>query len=458
LLLFTQDAVITDELRDAPMKIYFCLFFLFFLNIFAGEADTLKVSQIQIVHIDSIKVQGNDITENFIILRELTFKEGEKVNKKTLDYNRERVYSLGLFNYVDFYIIKNDINTILLIDVYEKWYLYPIPFIQFNDNKFGDATYGINFLLENFRGRNESLSAYLAFGYDPTYSLGYTNPALSYKSGISLSANLTYQDFSNKSYNAEILAGKDFEYNITMAGFSIGKRLDQFNEIAVHAGFRYIEAAGISLGQITASGKSIDRSPYLGVEYIHDTRDLKQFPKDGIFSMIKFTHNGFNNDKIAYNVFKLDFREYREIIKQLTMKWRLSYRKAFGATVPYYDYSYLGYGEYIRGHRENKQEGKQFLLGSVEMSYNLFKEWKFSLDLPLLPKKLTSARIGMNINIFTDTGTTFDEFNQLLFSEFYSGYVVGLNILFLPYNSLRIEYALNEYRAGEWIIATGFSF
>lgn len=440
------------------MKNFFLLLTLISSIVYGQKVDTLRLSAGQSIVIDSILIKGNSITEDFIILRELTFEEGDTVDHKILEYNRERVYSLALFNYVDFFVINESSKNKLLIEVFEKWYLYPIPFLYFNEDNFKNATYGISFLLQNFRGRNESISAYLAFGYDPTYSLRYTNPWLNYKHKIILRTALSYQDFGNKSYNAEDLYGDDFEYKIVSVDLTLGKRLNQFNELYLHLGYNYVEAPASGLPQITASGNAVDRIPYLGFEYLHDTRDLKLFPREGNYSSVQFLHNGFDNQNISYNIFRFDFRQYRELFHNLTVRWRFDYRNAFGPTVPFYDYSYLGYDEYVRGHRDNDEEGKQRLLGSAEFSYTLIKEWKLSLDLPVLPKSLTSTRIGVNINIFVDAGTTFNEFEELFLNRFNSGYGLGLNILFLPHNSIRFEYAVDEYMNGEIIIGTGFSF
>ncbi len=77
-------------------------------------------------------------------------------------------------------------------------------------------------------------------------------------------------------------------------------------------------------------------------------------------------------------------------------------------TIPFYALSLLGEEEYIRGHRFDKREGNNYFLTSFELSYPMVKEWNFSLDLPLLPRSLTSARIGLYTNIFVDTGETFN--------------------------------------------------
>ncbi|PKL81550.1 MAG: hypothetical protein CVV24_14660, partial [Ignavibacteriae bacterium HGW-Ignavibacteriae-3] len=99
-------------------KIWYFFFVIAFLSscnsiVLGGNIDSLKLADNEAVRIDSIRISGNDITEEFIILRELTFQIGDTVSGKTLKYNRERVYSLRLFNHVEF-IIHNELDFNIL--------------------------------------------------------------------------------------------------------------------------------------------------------------------------------------------------------------------------------------------------------------------------------------------------------------------------------------------------------
>lgn len=437
----------------------FLFFFSILINqtIYAEETDSLLVKDNESIKIDSIKISGNDITQEFIILRELTFHAGETVTGKILRFNRERVFSLRLFNRVEF-IIQNEQNkNILEIHLYESWYFYPLPFLRAHNGDIKKATYGINFLYKNFRGRNETIRAMIGFGYDPYYSISYDNPALFFENDIGFSFALAYSNFTNKSVTAKNITGEDYKYKIFSQSISLSKWFNQFHIASLELGFNYLEAPFAQNG-ITASGERIDRLMYGGISYIYDSRDLKQYSENGLFTFLQFIHKGFGINNITYNEFDLDFREYRNIFEQLSGKWRLSYRRTFGKVVPFYDYSYLGYGERVRGHFNDIREGKGYLLTSFELSYPVIKEWNVSLKLPLLPGSLTSARIGIYLSGFIDAGDTFNDSNPFSINHFYSGYGFGLTFLFLPYNTIRFEYAFNELGRGEFIIGTGFSF
>ena len=423
----------------------------------AVGTDSLSIRNDETVRIDSIRIEGNEATKDFIILRELTFQTGDSVSGKTLRFNRERVFSLRLFNQVEFKIENTTDKNILVIKLIESWYLYPLPLFRIQDGDIKKSTYGVNLSYRNFRGRNESLRAAIGFGYDPFYSLSYENPALSFEQGIGLSFAFAFVKSSNKSENAKSIVGEDFTNKMYLQSISLSKIFNQFNIGFLTVGFNYIETPYAQQG-ITASGKNIDRVPFAGVSYIYDSRDLKLFSENGLYTFASFNHNGFSINDINYNQFDIDFREYRKIVDNLAAKWRVKYRTAFGNVVPFYDYSYLGYFDYVRGHFHDIREGKSFILTSFEMSYPILREWNFHIKIPFLPESLTSARIGIYLTSFFDTGDAFDRNDRLAIKNLYYGYGFGITFLFLPYNALRLEYALNENGKGEFVIGTGFSF
>ncbi|MFA7229433.1 MAG: POTRA domain-containing protein [Melioribacteraceae bacterium] len=435
----------------------FVIFYSISLSIMAAEPDSLLINEDETVRIDSIRLTGNVKTEEAIILREMTFIAGDTVTGRILRFNRERIYSLGLFNRVDFFVTQNDNLNILEIVLAESWYLYPLPYFKAHNNEFDKATYGVNFTYKNFRGKNETLRAMIGLGYEPVYAVTFDNPSFSFENNIGLSITALYLRFNNKSTRAVNLVGEDFRYKIFSQSVSLSKRFNTFNIALLTLGFSYYEN-NHSIRGITASGGRIDRMPSLGISYQYDSRDLKQYSKNGLYAFLNINHKGFGINKAAYNNLEFDFREYRSIIDPLSGKWRVALRTSFGNIIPFYDYSYLGYYEKIRGHFNEIREGKSYFLSSFELSFPIVRDWNFSLKLPLLPESLTSTRIGIYLTGFIDSGDAFGDNKSFSINNFYSGYGFGITILFLPFNAIRFEYAFNESGRGELIIGTGFSF
>lgn len=433
------------------------LFSFFYVVLLAQPADTLRISQIKSIKIDSIKIVGNEKTQDFIILRELTINKNDKVNKKILDFNKERVYSLGLFNFVRFYLVKENDLTILNIEVEESWYIYPIPFLYFYGKGYDKATYGIDFLWKNFRGKNETLRIAAAFGYDPYLIVNYYNPAFWDYNEFLFAPSFYFATPKNKSTEAIDNLGKNFDYKIINSRLAFGKRFSQFLESYVTIGHSYVEA-GYSDYKITSSGRKIDNSMTAGIYAQFDSRNLKQFPESGVFATFDYQKIGLLNSKINFNVTKFDYRHYLPIKNIFSLRWRLLSINSFGEKIPYYRFSFFGYEEYVRGHRYDYREGENLLFAALETSIPLLKEKEISFDIPNIPKKLTSARLDIQLIIFYDQGVTYRKTLSFKKENYYSGFGMGITFLILPFNAIRIEYALNEKLQGEFLLGTGFSF
>jgi outer membrane protein assembly factor BamA len=409
------------------------------------------------ITISSIEIVGNKTTEEHIILRELDFKVGDLVSEYQLNYNEERVYSLGIFNKVEFKIDNGPNNGNLLIRIEESWYIYPLPYLKLRENSFKRSSYGMGILYKNFRGRNETLWGLVTFGYDPTYMLSYYNPVLITGEDLTFGLEMGYTNLDNRNVASEVLNGGHFSYNYIYGGVSFGYRLNQFNYIKQTSTYEYVDMPA-TVSELSASKSTIDRIFSMSFLYEFDDRNLKQFSNDGLFGAMQFSHKGFGINDISYNILNVDIRKYNMLFGDLSGKWRGLFRSTFGESIPFYALSLLGDQEYIRGHRFNKREGNNYILTSFEVNYPIIKEWNLSLDLPLLPKNLTSARLALYTNLFFDTGTVFNNGESPKFRELDTGWGFGITLLVLPYNAFRFEYAFNELSEGEFILETGFSF
>jgi len=437
----------------------FLLILIIYLPVNAQQEDTLYHEGNYSVIIDSIKITGNEITEEFIILRELTFGIGDILNPEIASFNRERIYSLDIFNEVKLKLFKDDDKNILIIEVEESWYIYPLPFVTLKDRDWEKISYGIAVSLKNFRGRNETLRGVVALGYDPSFSFSYLNPNLVYKHDLFLHTVLGFNTSTNKSTAAEELHGESFEQKIYFGRVTFGKRFGLYHRFALKSGYDYVETPFYIKG-VNASDGRIDRTVMIGASYTYDTRDLSHYPSSGIYAFASYEFKGFGINNTNYRVGDLDFREYRKFFNKLTAKWRFAIRHTAGSTVPFYDYSYLGFSERIRGYfHSSEREGNDRIIGSVELNYPVIEETRINLYfIPLLPRSLLSYRVAIISVLFVDTGTTRLQGEPLSIKNFDTGYGGGFSILFLPYFVMRLELAFNEQGKTEWIFDLGASF
>lgn len=408
--------------------------------------------------VDSIRITGNDQTEEFIITRELTFSKGDTLSQDLIFYNRERIYSLGLFAHVYINPLIENSTNILEINVEERWYIYPVPFVNIKERDWNKLSYGIFLRIDNFRGRNEQINALSSFGYDPSFALNYYNPNLIGKEDFFLRIGFLYSNLNNKSTSAEILYGEPFKQKFFRPYLLFGKRFLLFHKLFASAAFNYYETDKYFEG-INVSGQRIDKFPEIQFGYEFDSRDLIQFPREGIFSQAALSFKGLGVNSINYQVARIEFREYRNIIDKIFSKWKFAARYTTGDKIPFYDYSILGLDERIRGYFTRKSEGKHFYFTSFEIYYPVVEEVNIDLDfIPIIPEQLLKYRIAFYTQLFGDAGTSFNKHNSLTLKQFKSGYGLGITFLVLPYNLLRVEYAFDNFGNTEWIFDLGVSF
>jgi len=368
------------------------------------------------------------------------------------------VYSLDIFNQVKIYPVSYKNKIIAVIDVSESWYIWPIPFAELKNGDWNKISYGIDFAVKNFRGMNEKVRIKAGLGYDPSLTFDYIVPVLNYSENIYFSAQLSYNSVENKSLIAERKYGTVYDQKMINAQITLGKRISLFHNISVTAGYNYVETPRYVPG-INASDQRIDRLLYLGAGYAYDTRDLAQFPRNGIYSSINFIMKGLGLNDINYQVYSFDFREYRPLFWDIFGKWRFTSRYTAGKAIPYYDYSVLGYQERIRGYLHDVLEGNDYYLTSLELFHPLIKDIDISLDfIPIIPKQFLSYRIALYTEIFADAGAVKQRNRSLGIRNFDSGYGFGFTFLILPYNILRIELAVNDKFNSEIVMDLGISF
>ncbi len=423
------------------------------LILYSISAQDLNTEKIQI---DSISISGNYKTLTSVIKRELSFSKGDFVDSSILNYNRERIFSLGLFNRVVLTVVNKKQKNILKIIVKESWYIFALPVIETIGKSFSKAQYGLFILHKNFSGRNDKFFLKTAIGYDPYFLLAYSNPYIGKDGSYYYSISAKHQKKNNQSLLAKKLAEKEFVYKINSINFSFGKRISNYSMIISGIGFTNL-SADFYKPLITISTKGKDNFLNVGLSYVYDSRDLIQSAETGFYFNIQYLKLGLIGS-LNSNVIDMDVRNYLPLYKSIYIKNRLYVKTVFGKQIPYYQHAILGIGDFVRGHQNDIREGLAFILSSNEINIPIIKEWDLKFKLPLLPENLTEVRIGINVFCFFDTGSTFNNYKEIRKKNFYNGYGLGLQLLILPHNAWHFEYSFNEFGKGEITIGTGFSF
>ncbi len=182
-------------------KILYCvvLLLLFFFTK-AQNKNNLNLSKVEILMQDSssklyvknIIIKGNKKTKEYVILREMQFKKGDSIViaslNKSLEQARQQVYNTTLFSEVKMeLVILSAFELIVIVDVKERWYIYPVPQFKPVDRNFNEwiktynaslkrVNYGLKFVHYNLSGRRDQLRIYLLNGFSRDFSFSYNAP------------------------------------------------------------------------------------------------------------------------------------------------------------------------------------------------------------------------------------------------------------------------------------------
>jgi outer membrane protein assembly factor BamA len=404
--------------------------------------------------ITAFVVVGNEITKSDIILRELTMGVGDTVDVEEVEYSKKRIYSLGLFNRVDISWPPID-STVLIIEVDERWYLYPVPMAGIVERNWDNWYFGLGVKHDNFRGWNEKLFAGFVLGYNPWVSVSYVNPWIFGDQQMFMESSVSWTRVVNKS---RISQGdgpnfKEIRYRLYQV---FGKRLDAFRSVWLTGAFNYVEVTDKLAGR-TLSPAGIDRYITLSAGGRHDTRDLAEYPVQGVYGVVSVAKKGIGFGDVDMVTWAFDARVYQELYAGLSLGLRAYTALSSGPAVPNYEHVYFGFSERIRGHFHKEMEGENAAALFAELRIPVIP--RMYLYVPQAPfRQFRTWKLGLYAAVFADAGMVWDRRDRPDVAGASRGYGVGLHFL-LPYsNVFRIDRAWDEAGRGQWIFDIGASF
>lgn len=189
----------------------------------------------------AIEVEGNAVTREAVILRELPVAVGDTLDAAVLEAVRASVLDLGLFRAVEAESLPRAEGVALRIVVREKRYFLPIPRLDANSD--GDTNYGAQIRWDNLGGINHSLNMVFEQGTFPndqqrekerTARADYSARRLA-GSKWSLRGRLEYEDqdtplgegsYAEEFHRASLLATRDLTTLRPRRGWIVGGGLE----------------------------------------------------------------------------------------------------------------------------------------------------------------------------------------------------------------------------------------
>ncbi len=434
--------------------------------------DSLMIASDRLV-VHEIVIEGNRVTKEQIILRELLFGVGDTIRKMellpVLQRSRENLLNLLLFNFVYFevnHLPGNHIQVILRVT--ERWYIWPVPILEYADRNFSTfiknrdwekINYGAWLRWNNFRGRNELLTAKLRLGYIREYALAYSVPNLGKKQqhGISTGFNMNQQNevFISTVYNQPVEyrpLDKPAQIRLNaFANYSYRRKL-----YATHS-FRfeyldYLVSDSVAIVNPNFLGEARTRLNYfrLSYDFVYDIRDSKIYPLEGFIVKLRAEKVGLGIIP-AFPYPSLRFTTvlmfHQKLVNRLYFSNATKAHYSQEKVLPHVLNRGLGYHEFLSGYESYVMDGSDYFITKYILKFQLVKPTTYTLPL-IGMEQFSKVHYAIYFNIFADAGFVNNDFpgptNTMVNNWQYS---TGAGIDFVTYYDqvFRVDFAINRY-------------
>ncbi|MER3497525.1 MAG: hypothetical protein C4308_02225 [Chitinophagaceae bacterium] len=419
--------------------------------------------------IRNIVITGNKKTKPSIILREVPFREGDKLPLQQLvtkfETARKQLMNTSLFH--DVVVALKSLegyNVDILVEVKERWYLFPVPYFKMVDRNinqwlvqhnasFDRVNYGLKMIYNNSTGHNDKMNMWLVSGYTRQVAMNYDRPFFDKKMkwggklGFTLGKNreVNYNTINNK----EVFL-KDSSHYIR-SYFTANVELNYRPAIKTKHkfGFTYVaervEDTIVKLNpKYFTNSRNTIRFPMLYYTMVYKDVDFIPYPLKGFEGMVTVAKKGFNKDVNVWEISTIG-GHYWEIFPKTYFAVN-----AFGTVKlpfhqPFFNTRLMGYGDFgMQGYEYYVIDGVAG--GAVKTT---FSRELFGFYIPLPKTKYqTTDRIPFRIygKIFGNTGYVYNEepgTNSLTNRMLYSG-GLGIDIVTFYDIVLKLEWSFNQ--------------
>jgi len=435
------------------------------------EDSSLYKSDIKII--EDIKLIGNKVTKGKIVTRELTFELGDTIRSEDfleeLEQSRKNILNTSLFNFTRIdWALAGDERVTLVIHLQERWYIFPTPIFEIDDNNFNTwwqdkdpsrINYGIHVFHNNFRGRKEKLVLTAQYGFTERYRLRYEIPYIDKQQKLGLKFNISYNrrdEIAYSSFDNERLQYKS-EDDDALRNYSASVGLTYRRKIFnTHTfGIEYDH------NRVRDSVRLLNRE-YLGdfrkqIQFIsmyydfrRDKRDSKNYPLKGSFFNFNAKKYGFGITSKSVNLmnFQLNYRKFWQLEDRLFLASSVRGVVATNNDQPYLLQNGLGYNSFmIRSYEYYVIDGQNIGLAKVQLRYQLVKPNYATMGF-INNKRFNKFHYAFYLGIFSDAAyvddnTGYPENN--LANEFQFGYGVGLDFVSYYDIVIRTEFSTNKF-------------
>lgn len=422
----------------------------------------------RMVYVRNIILKGNNITREFVILREMNLQAGDSILTSALseviEFNRLRIMNCQLF-LSSSANIKNWEGDSLDIEytVKELFYWNAHPYVTLADRNFNvwwnqfnhdlkRLNIGADINRKNFRGRNEQIGIEGQVGFNKHLYLYYSNPYIdkSLKHGISanLALNTGKEIHSETDSNRQVFYRDELvnPYRWLRGEFSYLYRPGYATTHEVRLAFHHIGLSEQMMVDMPnyLGGRTKINIPEIMYHYHLNNTDDRNYPIHG-WEVDAFAEQkgwGLVKDFTQWQVY-VHASNYQPLYRNLSSAIHFRGRLFGPDQQPYFNYRAMGFeNDFIRGFEYYIIDGSHYALLRGDLRYKLFH---YNMKQKILPI-LKHIPIDVYAKTYADGGYVHSNNfgNSFLNNKMLYGYGAGLDIVFSYYLKVRIEYSLNS--------------
>lgn len=430
-----------------------------------GQTDSLFQKSF-IVH--NVIISGNNKTKTQIISREIPLKKGDTIPASQLPAvllkAKENVYNTKLFlSVVAIPLIRNDSTLDIHVIVKERWYTFPLPYVELADRSFNvwwhtyhadlrRLSYGVYVIQENLSGRNDELDVKATMGFNKQLDIEYTTPytneemteRMRIKTGVLFSNEIPYiTSDSNKLryFQSTAPVRKEWFFSI---GYLTRKYIKKREWLT-------LSVQGVNLSDsirqynpaFFSGGKTHVIFPELSYKFRYVDVDNVMYPLKGkIFETILSKRGlgwsgGVNRlllEGSASTYLALGHQWYS--ILSMGGQIKLPFEQ------PYFNTMAFGYGQhYLRGYEYYVIDGVAFFLAKADLKKKILQ---FQVPTFFKSKNYSTIPFTLYAKIYSDAGSVYSRKESLLGNKFLWTGGVGLDIVTIYDIAVSINFSFNN--------------
>jgi len=329
-------------------------------------------------YIDRIRISGNSVTRDLVILREFPLREGELFRAAQATEGIQNIYSTDLFDRVLINAVKENQENVLIIKVKER--KYSIARLGAHVSLERKAEGFVELLNDNFLGTATQASLFGSVGDYIRHAEGLLNAVRLYKTYLTSRLSVYYEEREDRYYQGLVLQG---EYMTTVRGghFVIGQQIKRLGLISAEL---RVENISVTSGDPAFPYQDKYRLRSFTIRSVVDKRDRIPFPENGIYNRWYWETGNqqiLESSKPFTKIF-LGLEGYYPIFDKKLNYHPYLYAGSADLTLPFTEFFFFGGQNNFPGLHEREKFGRQFIQAGLDIRYRI--RWNLPIEAYLL--------------------------------------------------------------------------